>query len=203
MTRRTVARVVLSRLLALAPDQVAADAGVPGGVELRGVGAGRGEALPHDLFRPVHGRGRLQRHVRRGQADLEDGAAAVLAEQALAEERLAVGHDAADLEGRLAVLQLVQVGRHGVHEAEVGVGQGAVGAFDGEEDAAGEDILGEGFLEELVAADAGAAGGEEADVVVLGAAPGVRGDEGDADRQEEPERRRSTRGASRRIGRGT
>ena len=90
-----------------------------------------------------------------------------------------MGVRTADLQGRLVVLEAVEVVGHGVHERQVGVGQRGVGALDGEEDPAGEDVLREGLFEEVVAANAGAAGGQEANVVVLDAVSGRGGDEGD------------------------
>ena len=186
-TRITVATVVLSRPLALARIEIAADAGVTGDVELRGVGPRCGEAFAHDLLGPIHGVRRLQGHVRRGEADLEQRAAAVLAEQALAEERLAVtrrrGGSAGPVRSSLSWLRSAAIAST---RSKVGLGERGVGAFDGEEDMAGEDVLGKGFFQELVAADAGTTGREETNVVVLGAAAGVWGDEGDADGQKEP-----------------
>src|SRR5262249_4302248 len=50
----------------------------------------------------------------------------------------------------------------------------------------GEDVVGEGLLHQPVAADAGAPLGQEADVVVLGAAVPVRGQGGEHDAGEQP-----------------
>ena len=117
---------------------------------------------------------------------MQQGAAAVVAEEALADEGFFIGENFADLQDRLLVLELLEVAGHPVHEGEVGVGQRSVGALDGEEDAAGEHVLREGLFEQLIAADAGAAGGQEADVVVLNAVAGGRGEEGNAGPEEEP-----------------
>ena len=67
------------------------------------------------------------------------------------------------------------------------VSQIALVAFDDEDEPAGEHFLGKGLLQELVAADAVAAGGQEVDVVVVGAVvPGGR-EQGEGDPGEQPE----------------
>src|SRR5262249_31180957 len=61
---------------------------------------------------------------------------------------------------------------HGpIDEGEVGGVEGAVGALDGQQGPAGEDVLRERLAQQLVAAHAVAAGRQEGDVVVHG--PGV------------------------------
>src|SRR5262249_38100352 len=90
------------------------------------------------------------------------------------------------LEGGVVAAQGVEVLDDLVHEAQVVVGEGAALALEGEDELAGEDVLGEGAFEEVVAAQAGAARREEADVVVLG--PGVpgRGEGGRPQPEDEP-----------------
>ena len=122
-----MASVVLSRPWALARTRSRPMPAWPGDVELRGVGARLVEALADDLLRPVHGRRRLHGHVRRGEADLDEGATAVLAEEAFAEERLAVGDDAARSEGPARSPSACRGRPPCVHEAEVGLGERGVG----------------------------------------------------------------------------
>src|SRR5262249_55175347 len=57
---------------------------------------------------------------------------------------------------------------HAIDELEVFVGKGAVGSFEGEDDPAGEDILGESLLQQLVAPYTSATRREKADVIVRG-----------------------------------
>ena len=92
-----------------------------------------------------------------------------------------MGDDLADAEVCLRVAQPDDVRDALVDEVEVRIGERLAGALDGEDDLAGEDVLGEGLLEEVVAADAVAAAGKEVDVVVLGLRVPVGGDEGQED----------------------
>src|SRR5207249_3929347 len=73
-----------------------------------------------------------------------------------------------------------------VHQGEVVAGQRPTLPLEGEDDAAGVDVLGERLFEQAVAADAVAAGGQEADVVVLGTALPARGGQGDGGANDQP-----------------
>ncbi len=67
-----------------------------------------------------------------------------------------------------------------IDQDKVGVGQGFVCAFDGEDEITGDDIFGKGFFEKLIGADAGEALGNKADVIVLGLGIPLGGDDSQA-----------------------
>ena len=83
-------------------------------------------------------------------------------------DRIAMVGDLVDPQGRFLVLEFLEIGRHGVDQVEIGPGEGLVGPFDGEDGPAGEDVLGKGLFQEVIAAHAVTAAGETVDVVVLG-----------------------------------
>ncbi len=87
--------------------------------------------------------------------------------------------DAGDLQGWFILAQPIQPGDEIIDEGGVGRRQGGIGPFDGDEKSAGEHILRERLFEQAMALDAGAAGRQEADVVVGG--PFVPGRREDAD----------------------
>src|SRR5262249_19687639 len=118
---------------------------------------------------------RLQRQERGAQGDLDEGAASVAAGQPAAENAVAVRGNTGKLQLGGCAAEVFQVADQLVHEGKVGGGQAAVGTLDGKDQAAGKEVPREGLFEQVVAANAGAAGGQEADVVVLGrGVPGGR-----------------------------
>ena len=74
--------------------------------------------------------------------------------------------DPGDLQIRLVFAEGVEIGNALIDEREVGGGKRAVFAFKCENRAARKNIMRESLLQELVTPDAGAAVGEEADIVV-------------------------------------
>ncbi|MFO0926181.1 MAG: hypothetical protein U0736_03960 [Gemmataceae bacterium] len=140
----------------------------------------------HHRGGPVDRRPRLQRQIRGAERHLQQCTVPVGAEQSLADERVVERGDLLDLQVRLVGAQACQCGGEGVDEGEVVVVERAVGAFEGEDQTAGVDVLRERLLEQPVAANAGAAGGQEADVVVLGAAVPRGGDDGQAHAERQP-----------------
>ena len=107
--------------------------------------------------------------------------------QAFADQPILARSNLADTQARLLLAEGLQLGRHSIGQDEVGGAERIARALQGEDDAAGEDFLGEGFAQELVAAHAVAAGRQKVDVVVLGLAFPARRGEADEEGGRDPQ----------------
>src|SRR5262249_46880722 len=140
----------------------------------------------HHLLGAIDAGSRLCGKVRGAEGNLNQGTLSVATEQALADEEVAVGVDAANLKVGLPVPKAVQRGDHPVHEGEVGLVERPVLSLDGEDDPAGINVLGKGLFEQPVAADTIAAAGKEADVVVLGTVLPAGSEQREGDSRDQP-----------------
>jgi hypothetical protein len=112
---------------------------------------------------------------------------AVAAQQAFADEWVTVRVDAADVQVRLGVAEAVDLLNAAVGESGGRTSDSAVGTLEGKHDPAGKDVLRKRLLQELIAANAVAAGGQEANVVVLRARVPARGDQGEGKGEAQPD----------------
>src|SRR5205085_3993512 len=111
-----------------------------------------------DLVDLVHGFLGLRRQERAGQRNLDQRALAVFTDEPFADERIIVGEDATNLRTRLfvgiALLALLEILDDLIDEREVVLRELALRAFDGDDGAAGINILRKSLAQQVVTAHA-------------------------------------------------